>query len=51
MIKEPKYLVKFTNAYNDNGTVWYTIDVRISLGRFSSPKKISTGPSRKGSAI
>jgi hypothetical protein len=27
MIKEPKYLVKFTNAYNDNGTVWYTVKV------------------------
>ena len=25
---EPKYLIKFTNAHNDNGTVWYTIDVR-----------------------
>ena len=27
MIKEPKYMVKFTQAYNDNGTVWYTIQV------------------------
>jgi hypothetical protein len=50
MIKEPKYLVKFTNAQNDNGTVWYTIDVALTLSRFSTPKKISTGPSRKGLA-
>ena len=28
MIKEPKYMVKFTSAYNDNGTVWYTVNVR-----------------------
>ena len=27
MIKEPKYLVKFTQTHNDNGTVWYTIEV------------------------
>jgi hypothetical protein len=27
MIKEPKYLVKFTHAYNDNGTIWYTVSV------------------------
>lgn len=25
--REPKYLIKFNNAYNDNGTVWYTINV------------------------
>ena len=26
MKKEPKYLIKFTNVHNDNGTVRYTID-------------------------
>ena len=27
MIKEPKYLVKFTETNNDNGTVWYKVEV------------------------
>lgn len=50
MIKEPKYLIKFANAQNDNGTVWYTIDVPDHWSRSTSPKKKITGPSRKGSA-
>ena len=44
---EPKYLIKFTNVQNDNGTVWYTIDVRPSSFRFFIPRRTSTGLSRK----
>lgn len=46
MIKDPKYLVKFTNAYNDNGTVWYTVQVIPSLLRSSVLKKASLGHSK-----
>lgn len=44
---EPKYLIKFTNAHNDNGTVWYTIDVIKKIFRFSSPNKTNIGLSKK----
>ena len=47
MIKQPKYLVKFTNAYNDNGTVWYTVKVRLSPYRSSTPSRVKSGHSRK----
>lgn len=50
MIKEPKYLVKFTNAYNDNGTVWYTVKVRLHPHRSSTPRRAKSGPSRKDTA-
>ena len=26
-MQEPKYFFKFTEFFNDNGTVWYTIQV------------------------
>jgi hypothetical protein len=48
---EPKYLIKFTNAHNDNGTVWYTIDVTLKILRFSSRKKTNIGLFKKDSAI
>lgn len=51
MKQEPKYLIKFTNAHNDNGTVWYTIDVTFKLLRFSSPRRINTGHSKNDSVI
>lgn len=47
MIKEPKYLVKFTNAYNDNGTVLYTVQVRPCLCRLLMRKKERLGLLRK----
>lgn len=31
MSGKTKYLVKFTNAYNDDGTVWYSIKVTAAL--------------------
>lgn len=51
MSKDPKYLVKFTNAQNDNGTVWYTIDVDYCLFRYFRPKTIFVGLTKKGSVI
>ncbi len=51
MNKEPKYLIKFTHVHNDNGTVWYTIDVFCRLFRFSIQRRTNIGPSSKGSAI
>lgn len=26
-MQEPKYFFKFTDAHNDNGTVWYTMQI------------------------
>jgi hypothetical protein len=51
MKHEPKYLIKFTNVQNDNGTVWYTIDVSSNLLRFFIPRRTSTGLSRRGLVI
>jgi len=51
MYKEPKYLIKFTNVQNDNGTVWYTIDVDGFSFRFSFPRRMNIGHSNRGSAI
>jgi hypothetical protein len=50
MKSEPKYIVKFTKAEIDGGTVWYTIDVVVLLIRCTNPMKKSTGPSRNASA-
>jgi hypothetical protein len=43
MKKEPNYLIKFTNAYNDNGTVWYTINVILTELRFLMQNKNKIG--------
>jgi len=47
MIKEPKYMVKFTSAYNDNGTVWYTVNVINCLSRFSILERTRLGHLKK----
>ena len=40
-------MVKFTHAANDNGTIWYTVQVFVFIVRFLMRKRKSLGSSRR----